>query len=257
MAEFSDIRNLNRQAASRELRTVKDPEELKKMKALGFDHTGRSTGWGKFLDVIGIGGSLRRGAAKNISAGTDARRVLDETTDEFWNYQMGKANFAANAIKTGMTMGASEMAGGGGGFGGFLGNIFQKKDGMPGSAGAGSGGVIPSDNMSDQASMGAPTNNMVAGTSNNNLEQDYPEGTMVGEDGFLYDQEGNKVDYDMEAENNKPENKFMGGLKQALNGGIIQSGVQAVTSGIDYYNAQDEELSKLRSKSSMDSFNLL
>lgn len=334
MAEFSDTRMLDRQSKSREVRTVKDPKKLALMKLAGFDHMGRSTGWGKAMDWIDPFATvhMRNAIAKKAGAGTDARRVHDETRDEFLAMNLGQHKFTADIFKTifggkGMGAGMGAMgqgmggmfgkmgaggagasagaagagggvagaAGGGGGFGNFLGNVFGGGGGQGANMMKTAGNIQQGmniaqgvgENVSGAMQTEGADNGVVDGTSNSNLKQNFPDGVTEGPDGYLYDQEGNRVDYDIASENAKPENMFnnlgknignaipSGGgqedvqqknkdevsktIKGVLNpnADLIGSATNMITKGIDYYNAQEEEVKKLRGIQQMNEFNLL
>ena len=283
MALFTDRRELDQQAKARELRAVTDPDKVRAMKMAGFDQLGRTTGWGKFLDALPSFG-IRQAVAKKQATGTDARRVLDETTDEMWKYQLDKLGAMANVGMTAATMGGSQLAGGGGGGAmGFLGNLFQGKNkkGMDAGSGVG-GGTMPDGGVQGgnvqgtgvpgtynpgyqygEGTMSDPnglkTNTVTPiGNSNNKLGgKNYPDGTYLNDEGILVDKDGNPVDYDQEAENNDKKNTFGDFMNTATNNNLFGSVANTVMSGIDYYNEQEEELNKLRKQNVMDAFAFL
>lgn len=271
MALFTDRAELDRQTKARELRAVTDPDKVRAMKMAGFDQLGRTTGWGKFLDVLPSFG-IRQSVAKKYASGTDARRVLDNTTDEMWKYQIDKLGAMANIGVTAATMGAG---GGAGGFLGNLGNMFKGKNkdgmnpqqGMNNATGNGNaemlnGGVSGGDNPKwgegEIDVNGFKTSKPLVGTSNNKLQgNNYPPGTYMNDEGILVHKDGNPVDYDMEAENNDKKNTFGDFMNSAMNNNVVGSIANTVMSGIDYYNEQDEEVNKLRKQNSMDAFAFL
>jgi len=225
-----------------------------------------------FKTILGsgiMGGKGSAGAGAGASGATNA--VSDAGSSAGANALgafgssggMDVASGAGSAMGGGAMDAFSGMGQSGGGFADAISGIGDVQKGMKtaGDIGEEVGGVLDDDESS------------IAGTSNGNLRKNYPEGTRVGDDGYLYDQAGNRIDYDIEEENNSDLNKFnniandkeknkkMWGdnIKGILdpNADLVGSATNMVTAGVDYYGSQKSELNKLRGQNVMDQFTFL
>jgi hypothetical protein len=202
----------------------------------------------------------------------------------------GAAGAAGAGAGAGASAGASAGAGAAGG-GGFMSGFKNMFSGGGGDMMKTMGNVQQGMQMGQQAGQGvsdamsgsggindegesADAGGMPVGTSNENLQgKNYPEGSYVNDEGMLVDANGNPIDYDMEAQNNDAMNQFnniadekdknkkvWGDAIKGItnpNADLVGSATNMITAGIDYYNAQKDEVNKLRRANSMDAFAFL